>query len=133
MASNTTEDPQNLIQLTKKLLDGIAARDYQTYESLVDESLTCFEPEAVGHLVEGRAFHEYYFKLTGDSSSPINTTMIRPHVRMCGDTVGIVCYARLTQKLNNEGCPETDFCEETRVWQKIDGQWKNVHFHRSTN
>ena len=131
MTSNSNQ--HELVRLTKKLLESIAARDYQTYESLVDESLTCFEPEAVGHLVEGRAFHEYYFKLPKENETPINTTMIRPHVRMCGDNVGIVCYARLTQKLNDEGSPETEYCEETRVWQKIDGQWKNVHFHRSTN
>jgi calcium/calmodulin-dependent protein kinase (CaM kinase) II len=38
---------------------------------------------------------------------------------------------RMTQKLDDAGRPITALCEETRVWQRIDGAWKHVHFHRS--
>jgi hypothetical protein len=27
----------------------------------------------------------------------------------------------------------TTRCEETRVWERRDGSWKHVHFHRSEN
>lgn len=30
-----------------------------------------------------------------------------------------------------DGLPATQQSEETRVWQRKDGKWQNVHFHRS--
>jgi hypothetical protein len=32
-----------------------------TYRELMDESVTCFEPEAKGCLIEGLEFHKFYF------------------------------------------------------------------------
>ena len=43
----------------------------------------------------------------------------------------VVAYVRMVQKLDESGRPITALCEETRVWQRIDGAWKHVHFHRS--
>src|SRR5207253_8148154 len=56
------------------LLDGIAKGDWATYQELCDPSLTAFEPEAMGQLVEGLEFHQFYFSLGGFSTSS-NTTM----------------------------------------------------------
>jgi calcium/calmodulin-dependent protein kinase (CaM kinase) II len=39
-------------------------------------------------------------------------------------------YVRLVQKLK-DGRPVTLAFEETRVWEKQEGAWKHVHFHRS--
>ena len=125
---------QVLIETTQALLEAIASMDLKTYKVLCDVSLTCFEPEARGHLVEGLAFHEYYFGLESlKSSNPSNTTMVRPHVRILSDTAAVVSYIRLTQATDANGMPTTTSCEETRVWQFIDGKLKNVHFHRSKN
>jgi len=52
-------------------------------------------------------------------------------VRMLAPDAAVVSYIRLQQKLAADGAPKTVSTEETRVWQKIDGKWKNVHFHRS--
>ena len=52
-------------------------------------------------------------------------------MRLLSDTVAVVAAVRLTQTLDDAGRPVTKPCEETRIWQKIDGQWKHVHFHRS--
>ena len=49
---------QELIQLNQRLLDAIAAGDWATYQELCDPSLTAFEPEACGQLVEGMPFHK---------------------------------------------------------------------------
>ena len=98
------------------------------------DDLTCFEPEARGHLVEGLAFHEYYFKLPGDSAKParpVTTTLASPVVKLLSDTVALVAYIRLTQTLDDAGKPVTRSSEETRIWQKQAGHWKHVHFHRS--
>ncbi len=61
----------------------------------------------------------------------INTTIASPHVRIIGDNVAIVSYVRLIQRIGKDGAPHTKSVEETRVWEKKDGSWKHVHFHRS--
>jgi len=118
-----------LLQLNQRLLDSIAQADWLAYLALCDPSLTAFEPEAMGQLVEGLKFHEYYFDL-GKPATPVNTTMASPNVRIMGD-VAVIAYTRLTQRLNADGKAETRAYNETRVWQKQSGQWKHVHFHRS--
>lgn len=121
---------QELLTLNKKLLTSIATADWATYEQLCDPTLTCFEPEAVGHLVEGMEFHRFYFKL-GAAREPWNTEMTAPHVRVMGD-VAVVSYVRLNQRTGADGAPVSRAVEETRVWQRRAGLWKHVHFHRSS-
>lgn len=50
---------------------------------------------------------------------------------MLGEDAAVVTYVRLQQVLSN-GRPRTKVSEETRVWEKRDGKWKNVHFHISS-
>lgn len=50
---------------------------------------------------------------------------------MLGKDAAVVTYVRLQQGFKN-GKPRTKVSEETRVWEKRDGTWKNVHFHIST-
>ena len=131
MATATTDQ---FVALTRKLLDSIAAGDWKTYTSLVAHDITCFEPEARGHLVEGLPFHEFYFKLGASATKPAcvpMTTLASPRVRLLGDDAAVVAYMRMVQKLDDAGRPITTLCEETRVWQRIEGEWKHVHFHRS--
>ena len=118
-----------LIALNQKLLDAIAQGDWGTYSELCDPSLTAFEPEALGHLVTGLDFHAFYFKLAGGQVKPQNA-MADAHVRVMGD-VAIVAYYRLTQFVDGDGRPGTRGTEETRVWQRQNGRWRHVHFHRS--
>ncbi len=75
-------------------------------------------------------FHRYYFAL-GGGQTPRSTTMASPHVRLLGDAAAVVSYVRLIQRINEEGAPVTSAFEETRVWQRQQGRWQHVHFHRS--
>jgi ketosteroid isomerase-like protein len=125
----TAPAEQELLDLTRRLLESIATADWKTYAELCDPTISCFEPEALGHLVEGLDFHRYYFDL-GAGSGPRNTTLVSPKVRLMGD-VAVVTYVRLTQRLNEAESPATSAFEETRVWQKQPSGWKHVHFHRS--
>lgn len=118
-----------LLALNQRLLDSIAAGDWATYQSLCDPTLSAFEPEGGGHLIEGMPFHEFYFNLAAPST-PRNTTMSSPHVRVMGDAA-VVAYVRLVQKLDAAGQPQTVATEETRVWQRQASGWRHVHFHRS--
>ena len=131
-----TTDPvaAELITLNQRLLDAIAAGDWDAYRSVVAPDITCFEPEARGHLVEGLPFHEFYFSLAGGKTrpqTPVTTTMVAPQVRLLSDEVAVVAYVRLVQKLDDSGRPVTSSSEETRVWQKRSGRRQHVHFHRS--
>ena len=128
-------DPANdqadhLIDLTQKLLDSIATGDWDTYAKLCDDSLSCFEPEARGNLVHGMPFHKFYFDNLSHRMA-VNTTIAAPHVRMLGPDAAVGSYVRLQQRMGSDGTPGTGRNEETRVWEKQDGQWKHVHFHRS--
>ncbi|MBY0231371.1 MAG: DUF4440 domain-containing protein [Gemmataceae bacterium] len=118
-----------LLALTQRLLDAIAQGDWKTYAELCDESLTCFEPEAPGQLVRGLAFHRFYFDLGGVRGRH-QTTMCASDVRLMGD-IAIVAYTRLVQKVGTDGAPVTVASAETRVWQRKEGGWKHLHFHRS--
>jgi ketosteroid isomerase-like protein len=120
---------EELLRLNQRLLESIAAGDWAVYEELCDPSLTAFEPEAAGHLVEGLAFHRFYFDL-GGARGPHHTTMCAPHVRVLGD-VAVVAYVRLNQRIGPDRSPVTVAFEETRVWQRQGGRWRHVHFHRS--
>lgn len=128
-------DPiQEILDLNQKLLNYIVAGDWRAYDALCEPSITCFEPEARGQLVVGMGFHKYYFDLPAVPQKPAKVvTMSRPHVRLMGDEAAVVSYVRLTQSQDAAGQPQTSRVEETRVWQKIDGEWKHVHFHRSGN
>jgi calcium/calmodulin-dependent protein kinase (CaM kinase) II len=129
MSSDSTT--AELIELNQRLLDAIAEGDWETYTTLCDPTLTAFEPESRGHLAEGMEFHRFYFDL-GASSGPRNNTMSSPHVRLMGD-VAVLSYVRLVQRLDDAGAPVTFRGEETRVWQRVDGTWRHVHFHRSVS
>ncbi|MBC7857027.1 MAG: nuclear transport factor 2 family protein [Pirellulaceae bacterium] len=121
-----------LLALNQKLLESIVGGDWKTYETLCEPSITCFEPEARGQVVAGMAFHKYYFELPGSPQKPAkNVSMAQPHVRLLGGEGAVISYVRLTQSLDASGSPQTGRMEETRVWQKISGAWKHVHFHRS--
>ena len=120
---------QELLRLNQKLLESIVLGDWKTYVELCDPTLTCFEPEAMGQLVVGMEFHQFYFQLPG-TPTPHETTMASPHVRIMGD-VAVISYVRLNQRVLEDGSPVTRTVEETRVWQRQNGVWKHVHFHRA--
>jgi ketosteroid isomerase-like protein len=125
---------EEVLELNRTLLATIAAGDWPAYRELVAPDITCFEPEAKGHLVAGLPFHEFYFKLAGDSAkpaTPATTTIATPVVKMLAADVALVAYVRLVQKLDATGSPITVASEETRIWKRYAGGWKHVHFHRS--
>ena len=66
-----------------------------------------------------------------ERSSGAQATICAPDVRLMGD-VAVVTYIRLTQRIELEGQTTTTVAnEETRIWQRQDGVWKHVHFHRA--
>jgi hypothetical protein len=130
--THETAVSDDLLELNQRLLESIMVGDWKTYAALCDPTISAFEPEARGQLVEGLDFHEFYFD-RGGIQGPHNTTMASPHVRLMGRDAAVVSYVRLVQRLDESGKPITTRGEETRVWQRQNGVWRHVHFHRSTN
>ncbi|KAM8885840.1 calcium/calmodulin-dependent protein kinase (CaM kinase) II beta 1 isoform 28-T28 [Spinachia spinachia] len=138
-SSNTTvEDEdvkarkQEIIKITEQLIEAINNGDFEAYAKICDAGLTSFEPEALGNLVEGMDFHRFYFEnLLAKNSKPIHTTILNPHVHLIGEDAACIAYIRLTQFVDHQGRPRSSQSEETRVWQRRDGKWQNIHFHCS--
>ena len=122
---------KQVLDLNERLLLSITEGDWETYSELCDPTITAFEPEARGQLVEGMEFHGFYFD-RGGISGPHNTTICNPHVRLL-DSVAVVCYVRLVQRLDEAGKSITVRSEETRIWHREEGVWRHVHFHRSVS
>jgi len=137
----------SLIGLNQQLLDSIVNLDYDTYNKLCADDISCMEPESDQNVVIGKAFHKFYFDAFGgsavaqeDKSVPkthINVTMVRPHVQWIGSGNGIppagaiLSYVKLTQQKEEHKAPITIQQSETRVWEFRSGEWLNVHFHKS--
>lgn len=120
-----------ILKLSQELLHSIDSGDWNAYVALCDPTITCFEPEALGHLVEGLPFHRFYFDLPGSPSKPAKqSTIASPFVRVTGDAA-VVTYVRVVQKLDGQGSPISTAAMETRIWQKTPAGWKHVHFHRT--
>ncbi|MEN9859672.1 MAG: hypothetical protein RLZZ515_154 [Cyanobacteriota bacterium] len=124
---------QEILDTNQAMLNSVVQGDWLTYKRYCSEDLSCFEAETNGILAEGLSFHQFYFDLPGDPSSPSHpaqVTMARPHLRWIGDDAVILSYTRLTQKLVEAEAVTTSCCE-TRIWQRQSGVWRQVHVHRS--
>uniref|UniRef100_A0A8C2GJD2 calcium/calmodulin-dependent protein kinase n=1 Tax=Cyprinus carpio TaxID=7962 RepID=A0A8C2GJD2_CYPCA len=123
---------QEIIKITEQLIEANNNGDFEAYAKICDPGLTCFEPEALGNLVEGMDFHRFYFEnLLSKNSKPIHTTILNPHVHLIGEEAACIAYIRLTQYVDGQGRPRSSQSEETRVWHRRDSKWQNVHFHCS--
>uniref|UniRef100_A0AC35U7A7 Calcium/calmodulin-dependent protein kinase n=1 Tax=Rhabditophanes sp. KR3021 TaxID=114890 RepID=A0AC35U7A7_9BILA len=145
--TNASALKQEIVRVTQQLLDSITSRDFDAYTKLCENSMTCFEPETLGNLIEGLDFHKFYFdnnlssNLNSSTSSSISmsarkqsvhTTLLNPNVHLMGEEGACIAYIRLTQFLDRNGEAHTRQAQETRVWQKRAGRgWICVHVHRS--
>lgn len=123
-----------IIAATRELLSVIFRGDWARYSEICAEDLAAIEPEGRGHLIQGLNFHRIYFPdspraAVAPGEGPA-VTISSPHVRVMGDAA-VIAYVRLVQVKTQLGEFVTSASEETRVWQRIGGQWKHVHFHRS--
>ena len=128
----TSPRDQEILAINQAMLESVASGDWARYANFCANDLSCFEAETNGHLVEGLPFHRYYFELPAGEgpTTPVTVTMARPHLRWLSDDAVVLSYTRLTQRLNS-GEPITASCCETRIWQRNNSTWQQVHVHRS--
>ena len=140
---NHSAGDREILALNQAMLESIVGGNWDRYVSYCDPSLSCFEAETNGILAEGLDFHQFYFsnkethsnriavaKVTTGKSCSANVIMARPHLRWLSNDAVVLSYTRLTQRWSGDEAI-TNSCCETRIWQKIDGTWKQVHVHRS--
>lgn len=124
----------DVLAANQRLLNSIAAGDYQQYKELCADDMTCFEPESCGLLVPGLEFHKYYFDLgASNPTKPAvrnNITMSNPHIRWLGKDAVVLSYTRMDQVLVDMK-PVTKTTSETRIWEIRDNVLVHVHFHKS--
>ncbi|KAM9823151.1 calcium/calmodulin-dependent protein kinase (CaM kinase) II beta 1 isoform 6-T6 [Syngnathus typhle] len=131
-SSSSQSRKQEIIKITEQLIEAINNGDFDAYAKICDPSLTSFEPEALGNLVEGMDFHRFYFdNLLSKNDKPIHTTILNPHVHLIGEDAACIAYIRLTQFVDGQGRPQSSQSEETRVWHRREAKWQNIHFHCS--
>ena len=119
-----------LLALTKKLLEVIRTADWDGYVALCDPELSCFEPETMGRLEKGLAFHRQFFK-SGGHLRAISNRIVEPSVQMLGEDGAVVAYIREVQVRDSIGQTTAKKFTETRIWRRTAAGWRHVHFHRS--
>eukprot|EP00948_MAST-09A_sp_MAST-9A-sp1_P001198 g1198.t1 len=125
--------------LTKAILSYIKEGQVIPYRNACIDDMTCFEPEARGHIVRGPEFHDHYFSMSKTYNASLGgsdedskksavkdvvgttQTLSSPHVRLLGGSGGavldsipsgaVITYIRLCQR-----GVETTAYEETRVF-----------------
>ncbi len=60
----------------------------------------------------------------------LNTVIESPYVHLLGNEAACIVYVRSTEYSSRGGDVYLEESEETRVWHKRDGKWRNVHYHR---
>jgi ketosteroid isomerase-like protein len=125
VVSGETEDFQAALL---ELLHAIEKAEADTYRQLVSEKVTCFEPETSGAQVRGIDMHLFF---VGNSTAPDHYffDIIDPTFNVCGDMAYAAYTFLLAEIVNGETTSTTE--NVTRIFQREQGVWKMVHFHRS--
>ena len=105
-------------------------RDFDTYRTLCDKDMTCFEPECRDQLIEGVNFHKFYFDNPTQNVAPkFGFSEIK--VRLFKDNGASISFVKTTTGVSESGENVSRVGRETRVWSLIGKNWKCIHFHRS--
>nr|CDJ97008.1 Serine threonine protein kinase-related and Calcium calmodulin dependent protein kinase II domain containing protein [Haemonchus contortus] len=115
-SSSLSAQKQEIVRVTQQLLDAISCKDFDIYTKLCDPAMTCFEPEALGNLIEGVEFHRFYFDYGNNNprKGQLHTTMLNPNVHVMGEEGACIAYVRLTQFMDRNGEARTRQTQESR-------------------
>ena len=121
---------RELLEITWRMLEAIHTGDWKTYEDYTADDLSCYE-DVCAYRIDGLEFHSSLIRqMSKDPKNrPERFDILTPRIQMHGDT-GIVTYTRL-MTFDDSGKPRWQTYNETRVFLKLAGSWKMVHFHRS--
>nr|XP_002119355.1 calcium/calmodulin-dependent protein kinase type II delta chain [Ciona intestinalis] len=116
---------------TEQLMQSINSRNFAAYSRFCSNDFTCFDPLSMGNLMHGNDFQKYYFETAPKSEHLRKSSILNPHIVLLGGDVAYIAYICLTQYIDGSGKPVSVQTEETRIWNKVEGSWRNSHLHRS--
>jgi ketosteroid isomerase-like protein len=125
-------DDLELLDLTHRMLDAIHTGNYEAYQRMCLDDVSCYETDVAPYRIDGLEFHLDLIREMGRHGTYealIRFDMLTPRVQAHGDT-GIVTYTRLMTYMGEAG-PRWSAFNETRVFVREDGVWRMAHFHRS--
>ncbi len=133
MPTNTTHE--QLVELTRRIVEAIDNRDYESYTRLTAPDLTAFEPEGKGAPIHGMPFHEFFLSRPNRPGTTVRSELINVHIRTIGPdaspSAAVATYTRITQKHDSDGAFRLIHANETRVYELRGNNWRQVHFHRT--
>lgn len=123
-----SEEEREIYQITLDLLHAIRRGQVDMYRELCSPSLTCIEPETSGNVVEGLDFHLFFLSHI-NKKLEYHIEILNPIIKVFNDTA-YISYSLLSNIYENSSFNlKTVF--ETRIYNKENGKWRMVHFHRS--
>ncbi|MEC9373779.1 MAG: nuclear transport factor 2 family protein [Planctomycetota bacterium] len=126
---------EQLTALTHRIVESIDNRDYETYTQLTAPDLTAFEPEGKGAPIHGMPFHEFFLSRANRPGTTVRSELINIHIRTIGDEsnppAAVATYTRITQKHDADGSFRLTHANETRVYERHNNNWRQIHFHRT--
>ena len=120
-------EEKTIFNLLNELLKIIKSGDVEGYKKMVDKNLTCIEPETGGNLVRGLPFHIFLLEKT--IRNDFHFEIVNPVIKIVGD----MCYISYTLSniIMDDTKPKFSQFQETRIFEKMENEWKMIHFHRS--
>jgi ketosteroid isomerase-like protein len=123
-------EEQSVMDAVERLLAVVARCDAETYRKLVAEDVSSFEFDIAPFRIDTLDFHMHLLKQNAQTGAPApRIDILTPRVQVFGN-VAIASYT-LLKTVQVDGKSEFRSCNESRVFEKRDGTWVMVHFHRS--
>jgi ketosteroid isomerase-like protein len=121
---------EELLDVTRRMMTAIHAGDYETYRSLCSPDLTAFENDVAPYRIDGVEFHLDLIESAREQFSHLlRFDILQPSVQVFGDAA-VIAYTRLLT-FAGDVPPAWRTSNETRVFIRMGGHWRMVHFHRT--
>ncbi|MCH8907380.1 MAG: nuclear transport factor 2 family protein [Candidatus Heimdallarchaeota archaeon] len=118
---------EELEPVLRELLHAIRSGDAEKYTQMSSPELTCFEPETQGSRVDGLDFHLFF--MNNQNPSNFYFEIVNPVYRIEGN-LGYAVYTLIDNRVSDTGF-DLKQVNETRIFEKLNGKWIMIHFHRS--
>lgn len=131
MAEADKRTQEELLDALQKVLSSAPAGDVETYRKYTAEDLSCFEWYVHPYRIDGYDFHLNLIEANG--KTPVKAKrrfdILTPRFQVYGDTAIVTYNLLVTTTVESDNSFHS--FNETRVFVKMDGIWKMVHFHKS--
>ena len=131
-----TELEQQLLALTRQLLEAVYRRDTDFYAAHSTADMTAYEWFIAPERIDGIDFHLHLMNAGGmvgvDENARVD--LLNPQVRLLGasgDAALVTFTLLVTYPAEGGGKPSFYSDHQTRVFERAGETWKMVHFHRS--